>query len=270
MKSAAIGALAAFLITSASSAVAVPDSPSDASHRVGFDQHVGQVISADLRFRDDGNHVVRIADYLGTGPLVLVFTYYGCSNLCPAVIGNLADRLAAVSVPNRSRPQVLVVSVDASDAPTLAAQKKHAYLEGRPSAASRWHFLTGTDSAIAPLVHAVGLRYAYDSATHQFAHPAVIVLLTPQGEIASYLTGFDFTSAQLSSALRDATARHVGSPLEQFLLVCFHYNPVTGPYTAAVLVTLRVVSAALALALCAFALLRRARRKRARASTGQT
>jgi len=235
----------------------------DITHRADFEQHLDRGISAELRFRDEINQNVVLRDYFTGHPLILVFTYFACSNLCPTVIGNLRDRLATASLPGAALPQVLVVSVNPDDSPAEAAQKKLAYLVDPPATRNRWHFLTGKTADINQLAEDAGLRYAYDPSTHQYAHPAGIVLLTPQGTIAGYLFGFDFTSLQLSKALTAAAAHRIASPLERVLLVCFHYNPITGPYSATIFAALQGVSAATLLCLVAFVWVRRTRKRRA-------
>src|SRR5262249_58156541 len=48
---------------------------------VGFDQHPGAAIDAGLPFRDETGMSIRLGDYLGRRPLLLVPAYYGCPML---------------------------------------------------------------------------------------------------------------------------------------------------------------------------------------------
>src|ERR1019366_8545099 len=82
---------------------------------VDFAQHLDRSLPAELRFRDERGNAVRLGDYLGTSPLGLVFSYYGCSNLCPTQIRNLAQRLAQTSGAAADQAQMLVVSIDPLD-----------------------------------------------------------------------------------------------------------------------------------------------------------
>lgn len=227
----------------------------DLARSAGFDQHLNQTVPLDLVFRDDGNQGVRLADYFGSVPVVLVFSYYGCSTLCPTVISNLVDVLGKSGLVAGSEYQVVIVSIDPGDSPSLAALKKTAYLEreGSPDAGRGWHLLTGSEANIAALTKAAGFRYAYDATTHQYAHPAGILLLTSQGKIARYFFGFDFTPTELRHALDEASAQHIASPVERLLLLCFHFDPSTGRYSATILETLRWTAAAMLLAALALA-----------------
>ena len=69
--------------------------------------------------------------------------------------------------------------------------------------------------------------------TGQFAHAAGIMVLTPQGKVARYLFGVDYAPRDLRLALVEASAGKIGSPVDQMLLFCFHYDPTFGKYTMA-------------------------------------
>ena len=247
-------------------AALAPDSVSLIASGVNFDPQIDHAVSPKLEFRDETNKTVTMGDYFRDQPVVLVFTYYGCSNLCPTMISNLVARLDTHAVNDSSRPEVIVLSVNPDDSASLAAQKKLAYLGARDVATDQWHFLIGDPSSIGQIAHEVGLRYVYDGASHQYAHPAGIVLLTPQGKISSYLFGFDFTSAQLARELSDAAARRTSSRLERVLLVCFHYGPLTGAHSATILAVLQVLSAATLLAISVFGVIRLTRKHRSGAT----
>jgi protein SCO1 len=107
-----------------------------------------------------------------------------------------------------------------------------------------WHFLTGDEAQIKALAQAVGFRYAYDSASGQFAHPSGIMLLTPEGKLARYFYGIGYPSRDLRLALVEASQNKIGSPIDQILLYCYHYDPATGKYG---LLISRVIKAAAAL-----------------------
>lgn len=229
--------------------------PTDATRRAGFDQRLSQPIPGTLPFRDENGRTVRLTDYYGSSPLVLVFAWYGCTTLCPTVIGNLAHALDGSGLPLGSY-RVVVASIDPRDGPSDALRAKQRYLARADAGA--WHLLTGQASAIAALASAAGFRYAYDDETHQYAHPAGFVLLTPQGTIARYFFGFDFTPAQLRDGIDAASTNEIASPVERLLLVCFHFAA-SGRYSTLVLESLRAASAGLLL--IGFALLLVMRRR---------
>lgn len=252
------------LLSAAELAAGADPARAGAAGIVDFAQHQGRTLPAELKFRDERGNAVRLGDYLGTGPLGLVFSYYGCSNLCPMQIRNLAVRLVHTSGAAADRAQMLVVSIDPLDSPARAGEAKHKFLDNLlpPERVQRWHFLSGAPEDIARLTEAVGFSYRYDEPTRQYAHPAGFTLITPEGKIARYFFGFDFTSDELGKALEQAGARQIASPIERLLLVCFHYDVLNGRYSALIQNLLRVVSIALLLGMLALAWIWRARGQR--------
>jgi protein SCO1 len=113
---------------------------------------------------------------------------------------------------------------------------------GRPGSEAGWHFLTGTQDSIARLAEAVGFQYFYDETIDQYAHAAGITVLTPEGQLARYFYGIEYNPSDLRLGLVEASGNKIGSPVDQLLLLCYHYDPATGKYTGLVMTVLRVVS----------------------------
>jgi protein SCO1/2 len=67
-----------------------------------------------------------------------------------------------------------------------------------------------------------------------------VVVLTPDGQVSRYLYGLDFTPNDLRLAVVEAGQQRIGSLVDQVLLLCYHYDPVTGRYTPVVLGALRL------------------------------
>jgi protein SCO1/2 len=212
--------------------------------RLGFDQKVGERVPADLVFRDETGRTVRIGDYFGKRPVVLSLVYYGCPMLCPLTLSGLTRSLKSLSFDAGREFEVVVVSFDPRETPAMAAAAKRQALHdyGRPETADGWHFLTGGAEPIRRLTQAVGFRYFYDTQVKQFAHAAGIVLLTPQGAASRYLYGIDFPVRNVRLGLVEAADNRIGSPVDQVLLYCFHYDPVQGRYSAATLNIVRLTA----------------------------
>jgi len=58
--------------------------------------------------------------------------------------------------------------------------------------------------------------------------------------VSSYLFGVKYSAKELDAALRNATVYKIGSPIEQLILLCFHYRPLTGKYGNLVTIVVRV------------------------------
>jgi protein SCO1/2 len=225
-----------------------------ALREVGFDQRLGEALPLDLPLRDESGRHVRLADYFGRRPVVLSLVYYECPMLCTLTLNGLVSALGVLSFDAGREFELVTLSFDSRDTPELAAAKKSAYLGRykRPGARAGWHFLTGTPEAIARLTRAVGFRYAWDEETRQFAHPAGIVVATPEGRISHYLYGIEYAPRDLRLAVVEASAGRIGNPIDELALFCFQYDPMTGRYAAAVMRMLRAAAIATVLALGAF------------------
>jgi len=185
--------------------------------------------------------------------------------LCTISLNGLAGALEVLSFVPGQEFEVVTVSFDPTDTPVLAAAKKKAYLARykRPGAHAGWHFLTGPKESVEALTRAVGFRYVWDEATKQFAHPAGLLVLTPEGRISHYLFGVEYAPTDLRLALVDAAGGRIGTPVDQLLLYCYQYDPQTGRYSAAILNLVRVAGALTVLGLGAF-ILTASRRRRPR------
>jgi len=209
---------------------------------VGIDQKIGQQLPLELMFRDETGRDVRLGEFFGKRPVVLALAYYECPMLCTQVLNGMTGALKTLSFDAGRDFDVVVVSIDPKDSFRLAANKKLTYVNhyGRPATAGGWHFLTGTDASIKPLADAIGFRYAYDANIKQYAHGAAIYVATPKGLVARYLMGIDFAPRDLRLALVEASNNQLGSVADQVLLLCYHYDPATGKYSAATLTAVRI------------------------------
>lgn len=204
---------------------------------VGIDQKLDQQVPLDLRLRDEAGHELPLASFFGHQPVLLVPAYYGCPMLCSQILGGLAGSLKGMSLNAGTDFQVVVVSFDPRDTPTLAAEHKAIAVRRyhRRSGAAGWHFLTGTEPTITRLMQAIGYRYAYDPPTGQYSHAAGLAVLTPEGRISGYLLGLDFAPRDLRLSIVQAAAGKVGSPVDRLLLFCYRYDPTRGKYGAPII-----------------------------------
>jgi protein SCO1 len=209
---------------------------------VGFDQKLGDQIPLDLPFKDETGKDVKLADYFGKKPVVLSLVYYQCPMLCTISLNGLAGALEVLSFVPGQEFEVLTVSFDPKEGPVLAAAKKKTYMARykRPEADKGWHFLTGPKESVDRLTKAVGFRYVWDAETKQFAHPAGILVATPDGKIANYLFGVEYSPKDLRLALVAAGGGKIGNPVDQVLLYCYQYDPQTGRYSTAILNVVRL------------------------------
>jgi protein SCO1 len=220
---------------------AAADEKPDILRNVGFDQRLGAQVPLDLAFRDETGSPVKLGDYLGDKPVLLVPAYYECPMLCTIVLNGVTSALRALPFDVGREFRVVTFSFNPHETSELAAAKKATYIEDyrRPGAAAGWHFLTGDEPSIVALTQAIGFRYVWDEASKQYAHASGIVVLTPGGRISHYFFGVEFSPRDLRLALVEASGERIGSLVDQLLLFCFHYDPATGRYSRVALNAVR-------------------------------
>ena len=217
---------------SASSVVAQVQGRPQLLSDVGIDQKLDGQVPLDLPFREETGRTVQLAEYFGEKPVVLALVYYECPMLCTQVLNGLLRSFQVLQFDVGKQFNVVTVSINPHEKANLARAKQEVYvgLYGRAGAAHGWHFLTGDENPIRRLAEAVGYRYAYDHETDQYAHASGVVVLTPQGRISKYFYGIQYPPRDLRLGLVEASANRIGSPSDQVLLFCYHYDPVTGKY----------------------------------------
>ena len=213
----------------------------DARSTVGWNQRLSASLPLDQQFVDEKGRAVRLSQFFTARPVILLLTYYDCPNLCGTLLTSLIGQLRRLDFNAAREFEVVVVSIAASDTPSAAARKKAGYLSlyDRSGSEPGWHFLTGTPQAIEALTTAVGFRYFYDAATRQYAHPAGIVIATPEGRIARYFIGLEFPQRELRYALLEASSGRIGSPMDRVSLLCYRSEQAAGKYGAAITDALR-------------------------------
>ena len=218
-------------------------------------QKLNTQVPFDLQFRDEQGKVVRLGQYFKKGrPVLLNFVYFRCPMLCPMVLEGTTTSLTHLKFNIGDEFDVITVSIDPRDKPVTAARMKEKYVRhyGRLDSAKGWHFLTAHESAVRKLADTVGFQYTYDSSTDQFAHGAALLVLTPDGRTSRYFYGFEYKPRDLRMAIVEASAGKVGTVTDQFLLLCFHYDPATGKYTRNAMLFARAGGVATLLALGGF------------------
>jgi len=212
---------------------------------VSIDQKLNEQLPLDLVFRNEKGEAVKLGDYFGKKPVMLSLVYYECPMLCTQVLNGMVSSFKVLSFKAGDEFEVVTVSFDPRETAALATAKKRTYVgylpeAKRASAENGWHFLTGDSDSIKRLTEAVGFRYHFDEATNQFAHSSAIMIATPEGKLARYFYGVEYSPKDLRLGLVEASQNKIGSPVDQLLLFCFHYDPATGKYGAIVMNMIRI------------------------------
>jgi protein SCO1/2 len=193
---------------------------------VGVDEHLGQSVDLNLTFTGEDGYPVPLRSFFHQGrPVLLNLVYYSCPMLCTLVLNGQTAALKKVPWTPGNEFELVTISIDPTDTFDLAQRKRSSYLEsyGRPAAG--WHFLTDDHGNAKRLADQLGFRYRYDESQKQYAHPAVVMILTPEGKVSRYLYGINFSPRDFRLALTEASESKFSLSTDRILLYCFHYDP---------------------------------------------
>ncbi len=212
--------------------------------KVKIQQRLNQQLPLNTIFKDENGRTVRLGEYFGQRPAILALVYYSCPILCSEELKGLTGALEMVKFKPGKDFNVVVISIDPAETPSLAHAKKAEYLKyyGYPETAGGWHFLTGQQSSIDAVTQAAGFGYTRspgpDGKMDQFAHASAIQIVTPEGRIAQYYLGVEYSPNDLRLGLVEASEHRIGTPVDTILTYCYRYDPTLNRHS---LVVARVV-----------------------------
>lgn len=199
---------------------------------VRVDERPGEQINLDLQFTAEDGYQRPLSTYFKSGrPVILNLVYYTCPMLCNLVLNAQTEAIRNIAWTPGKEYEIVTVSIDPAENYGIARNKKAAYLTSFGREAPGWHFLADYNGSAARLAAQVGFGYKLDARTGQYAHAAVILVLTPGGRVSRYLYGVKYKPLDIRLALAEAAEGKLGMTVEKFLLYCFHYDPEARSYT---------------------------------------
>jgi protein SCO1 len=217
-------------------------------HGVDIQQRLNQQLPLDTEFVDETGKTVKLGQYFdGKHPVLLTLVYYKCPILCSEELKGLTGALEMVNYQPGKDFQIVAISIDPTETPEVAASKKREYVKyyGHPESASGWHFLTGQQPAISAVAKATGFGYVPtagpDGKRNQFAHASALEIVTPEGKIAQYYLGVEYSPQDLRLGLIEASHHKIGTPVDNILTYCYRYDPTLNRHS---LLIARIVQAA--------------------------
>ena len=238
--------------------------PPDLHQRVGFDQELGAQAPLDAVFHDASGNTIHLRDLLHGKPVLLVPGYFTCKTLCSVVRTGVANGVRGTGFTPGKQFDVVLVSIDPHETPADARHAQRMDAANHPGAGvAQWHYLTGHQTSIAPLMHSIGFRYMFDARSDQFDHATGIVVLTPGGKVSQYLFGVKFPAETLRLALVHASQGSVGNIIDRLVLLCCQYDTSTGRYTLTIHRIMQGLGISFAMLLAGFVVfLRRSEKQR--------
>ena len=166
--------------------------------------------------------------------------FYKCAGSCALELDGMVDCFRKMRFDIGKDFNVVTVSINPTETSELAIAKKRDLLGiymkdgNRPQGNEGWHFLTGNWDSINQLATAAGFHFLYDTKTGNIAHPAGVMVLTPQGKLSRYFYGTNYDPKSMRLALVEAGDNKVGGLVEKITLGCSSFDMSTGKYTLSI------------------------------------
>jgi protein SCO1/2 len=198
---------------------------------VRIEEKLGREMDLRLTFRDEEGKLVALQDFFRQRrPVILNLVYYNCPMLCNLILNAQTQVMREISWTPGQEYEIVTISIDPAETPQLAREKKAVQVASYGRPAPGWHFLTDHDGHAKTLAELMGFHYRYDPIQKQYAHPAAVMILTPQGKVARYLYGVRYGARDVRFALAEASENRTTMALEKLLLLCYQYDPQANSY----------------------------------------
>jgi protein SCO1/2 len=184
-----------------------------------------------IAFRDEDGRTVTIGQAVGGVPVVVIFADYTCRTLCGPIVEFTADGLGKTGLRPGKDYRLVVIGLNPRDGIDTARAMRAHHIAANSPVEHAAIFLSGDEPAIAAAAQAVGLRYAYDPAHDQYAHPAAAYIVDAGGRVSRVMSPIGLDGGDLRLALVDAGHGAVGGLADQLHLLCYGFDPAHGIYT---------------------------------------
>ncbi len=216
---------------------------------VTVEQKLGDQVPLNLPLTDSLGRKVKTGYFIdGNKPTIITLNYSNCPMLCNVQLNQLAKSLNELDLQIGKDFQILTVSIDPKETTETARKTKQNYvdqvLRQHPNAAEGWEFCTAQQPIITRLADVLGFQYTFDRKTGEYYHPAMLAFLSPDGVISRYSLAVAFEPSDLRKALVEAGDGTVGTPVDQFVLWCFSYDPNSNSYVPQAWKIMRLAGAA--------------------------
>jgi protein SCO1/2 len=196
---------------------------------IGIIEKLGNTIPLDLTFNNENSESITLRELIEK-PTILMFVYFDCPNLCSPLMDGVANMVSNLDLVLGRDYQIITISFNTKDTPEKAKEKKVNFVQKISKENQKyWNYLTGTQEHIDSITAAVGYKYIAQGL--DFAHPSVIMVLSPAGKITRYLYGLTFLPFDVKMAIIEAQKGIARPTSSKVLEYCFAYNPASKTYT---------------------------------------
>lgn len=166
---------------------------------VNADDASGSLYQLEMQLTDQAAREQPFDLYRGEVTLVTMF-YASCPMACPLLIDTVRAVERALTLEERARVRVLMVSIDPErDTPEALAK----LAKQRKIDVARWTLARADASAVRMLAAALNIQYRR-LPDGEYNHTSVVTLLSPQGQMLKQTSALGRTDADFVTAVRGA------------------------------------------------------------------
>lgn len=196
---------------------------------VGIVEKLGDTLPLDLTFHNENNESVTLGSLINK-PTILNFVYFDCPGLCSPLLDGISEVVDKLDLTLGTDYDIITISFNTSDTPEKAKIKKQNFIQHvKENNRKNWTYLTGDLENIQKITEAAGFRYKPMGV--DFAHPATLIMVSPQGKITRYLYGVNFLPFDVKMAILESGKGLVQPTRSKILQYCFGYDTVSRSYT---------------------------------------
>jgi protein SCO1/2 len=191
--------------------------------QVGIDEKLGGFIPEEAFFTTSDGDTIILGEYIDK-PTIVSLVYYNCPGICTPLLGGMVDVFDKIDLKPGIDYQVLTISFNPEDSTELARNKKKNYMRSfdKQFPEEAWTWATGDSLNIQKFTKAVGFRFMRDR--EDFAHPASLIVLSPEGKVTRYLYGITYLPFDLKMAIIEASEGRATPTVSKILQFCFSYD----------------------------------------------
>jgi protein SCO1/2 len=201
----------------------------DALQGIDVLERRGEQVALDALVIDSDGVRATLADYFGgEKPVLLNLVYFECPMLCGLVLADTTRALRDSKWEVGEDYTVLTISFDHTNTIAQAAGKKAEYAGAvrREGVMDGWKYFVTTEEDARRIADSVGFSYRR-LPNGEFSHPSVQIILTPEGNVSTYLYGYynkegsSFSKQQLELSLMDAADGKLGGIFDKISFFCY-------------------------------------------------
>jgi len=192
--------------------------------KAALEEQLGKYIPLDAEFYNEQGQKVKLREIIKK-PTILTLVFYECKGICTPLLTELTKNINELDLKLGQDYQIVTVSFDPEETPSLASSKKANYiklLNNKPPD-DAWQFLVGDSANIYSLTNSVGFYFFKEE--DQFVHPGTLIFISPDGKITRYLLGIEYLPFNIKMALIEAGEGRVGPTIAKLIKFCYAYDP---------------------------------------------